>query len=121
MNTNTSVDNRQPLNDAQLDALFARAVASQAELADDNFTRMVVNRLPTERASEPARRIMPDLIGLVIGMIGVLLVTNPRQIFSSIVAALPQSIVISPASVLIMATAMSACALFAWWAVEREG
>lgn len=119
MNTNTKSANKL-LSNAELDALFARAAASQPNLVDENFTKMVVNSLPAISSSKPAKRFLPDLIGFVIGVLCILSLADPRQIIHSIGAALPETIVISPFSVLTIAAAISAGALFAWWSVERE-
>lgn len=109
------------LSDAQLDALFARAAATQPNLVDENFTKTVVNRLPAIVSKKPARQFMPDLVGFAMGVICILLIADPRQIINSIGAALPETIIISPFSVLAMAAAMGAGAFFAWWSVERDG
>lgn len=114
-------DSKQALTDEQLEALFARAAAVQPELVDDNFTKVVLNSLPRiSRTAKPARQLLTDLIGFVIGLVCMFVVVNPAQLVNKISASLPTSVIISSTNILLLAAVMSGVAMFAWWAVERD-
>ncbi|MEM7360359.1 MAG: hypothetical protein AAF431_14780 [Pseudomonadota bacterium] len=106
--------------DQQLDQLFARAVQTEPVLSDDNFTKVVLNRLPAKPKRRDHKRYFPDLLGLMIGLLVASLVIEPAQLMQKILAYVPETIVISPANVLSLAMGLSAMALLAWWTVERN-
>ena len=125
MTTNTlnnSIIN-SPGTDSLLDQLFAsgRSVGNRdLGLDDDNFTKLVVNRLPAKTSRARAKRYYPDLIGLVLGLVATLLVIDPTQIVNSALSLLPSNISISLTSMLMASLAFSCLAYIAWWSVERS-
>lgn len=112
---------QQSISKLSLDQLFAHAAASEANLTDDNFTKIVLNSLPTKVRRTDYRRYFADFVGLTIGLIVAVLVVEPVQLVNEILALIPQSIVISPLNVLTLTAGLSATAVAAWWSVEKNG
>lgn len=102
-----------------LDSLFARARADQPDLVDDNFTKMVVNRLPDNPRRASHTQHYFDLIGLFVGLVVTFLVIEPAQIVSSLLSLLPNNITVSLSSMLMVSVLFSSLALAAWWKIER--
>jgi len=103
-----------------LDSLFAQGRSEQAELCDDNFTKMVINYLPKNPSRVAKSRNYFDLIGLSIGLLITYLVVEPAQITASVFALLPSNVSISLTSMLLVSAVLSSLALAAWWGVERD-
>jgi hypothetical protein len=107
-----------------LDALFARARLAQPNLMDDNFTKLLVNKLPivnlAVRKETAKKGLSFDLIGAVIGLLMAYLFIDKTSLFNSLFGLIPESLVISP---LVMVGAVGAVVLssaVAWWAVEDD-
>ena len=125
MTTNTI--NNSSLNrsgtDSLLDRLFASARSESTQdlgLDDDNFTKLVINRLPVNPSRAQAKRYYPDLIGLLLGLMATFLVIEPTQIINGALSLVPSNISISLTSMLMASLAFSCLACFAWWSVERS-
>ena len=103
-----------------LDTLFAEGRSRQPDLSDNNFTKMVINRLPLNPSRVASTRNYVDLIGLFVGLLITYLVVEPSQITASVFALLPDNVSISLSSMLLVSAAFCSLALAAWWGVERE-
>ena len=106
-----------------LDQLFAtgRTDASKdLRLDDDNFTKLVINRLPAKPSRVRAKKYYPDLIGLILGLVATFLVIDPSQIINKILLYIPNTISISLSSMMMASFAFSCLACVAWWSVERS-
>ncbi len=108
-------------NGAELDALFSQARAEQPALSDTNFTKVVVNRLPTDITRSQQRTLSFDLIAVVLALIGVYFFTQPLTLFTTLFNTLPGSVTLSPSVFLIALTTSLALSAGAWWAVEKKG
>jgi len=112
-------DSNQNFN--KLDALFAQARATEPVLMDENFTKVVLNSLPTNiNRRRDHRRYYPDFIGLMIGIVAVLMLIEPESLMAKVAALVPSSIVISAPNLIGLTLSLSALALVAWWSVERN-
>ncbi|MFT6408012.1 MAG: hypothetical protein ACJAQ6_001428 [Arenicella sp.] len=107
-----------------LDALFARARLAQPNLMDDNFTKLLVNKLPTlelgVRNQTAKKGLSFDLIGAVIGLLMAYLFIDKMSLLNSFVALIPESIVISPLVMVAVVGAVVLSSAVAWWAVEDD-
>ena len=117
-----SIKNRiDKASDNMLENLFAQARAEQTDYRDDNFTKIVLNGLPSKSHRVVRnKRTYTDLIGLTIGLVVTYLVVEPAQIFNGLVGLLPSNISISFMSMLIVSLSFSALALTALWSVESK-
>jgi len=118
------IDNTDFGGIADLDALFSQAHEQQPELTDENFTKVVINSLPTQVSRVgllrgQARGLSFDLFGLILGVVAVMLFIKPAQLVGSVLNYVPESVVVSPSSVSFVALALIGLSYGAWWAVEK--
>ena len=102
-----------------LERLFATARDSQPDFGGDNFTKIVLNRLPAHPVRARQKRFYPDIFGLLVGLLAAISVIKPTQIATKLVSLLPGTVSISLSSILVMSAVLSTLALIAWWSVER--
>ncbi len=103
-----------------IDALFLEARGSEPELCDENFTKVVVNRLPARPERMVQRAWVPDMVGIVVAIVAIFFLIEPAQLIENLQAQIPQSIVISLSNVLMVSGILVLAAMSAWWIVERE-
>jgi len=115
---NKNID--QNLSDAQLDRLFTKARCIEAEYCDDNFTKMVINQLPAKPHSVIRQQYLPEILGLVFGLIVTFLLIEPSQILQRMVALFPSNLIISPSNMLLVSVGLGLLTYLAWWYVERN-
>jgi len=118
------IDNTDFGGIADLDALFSQAHEQQPELTDENFTKVVINSLPTQVSRVgllrgQARGLSFDLFGLILGVVAVMLFIKPAQLVGSVLNYVPESVVVSPSSVSFVVLALMGLSYGAWWAVEK--
>lgn len=107
-----------------LDQLFGAARTRAPELYDDNFTKMVINSLPTEPQrnllSQRANRsgISFDLLGLFIGVLCAYMFVEMRTVLEFVLSFVPESLVISPMLVGAGLVTTILLSVTAWWTVE---
>ena len=106
-----------------LDALFASARSSEPEFLDDNFTKVVLNRLPrisSEGRSVKLRKSFSfDVIGALVGLLMAYFFVDQTAIMSSLLALVPESLVISPLHLIVGASAFMFASIAAWWTFEN--
>jgi hypothetical protein len=112
----TAESNRQQ----SLDQLFAGARLERAELADDNFTKIVMNRLPINPLRINKRGFLADAVGLLIGLLVAWRFFEPQIVASKWLSLFPSNISISLSNILLVSAALSLAAVMAWWSVERK-
>jgi len=114
--TTLNADN-DPLN-----ALFASARQAQPNLMDDNFTKTLMNSLPSinmvARKESERKGLSFDLIGAIVGLLMAYLFVDTSSLYNSIVGLIPESFVISPLLVVASVGVMALSSVVAWWAVE---
>ena len=103
-----------------LDQLFAEARLERAELVDDNFTKMVINRLPNNPLRINKRGFLADAIGLLVGLLVAWRFFEPQILVAKWLALFPSNISISLSNLLLVSAALSLAAVMAWWSVERR-
>ena len=103
-----------------LDQLFAQARLAQVELVDDNFTKMVMNRIPTKPLRFNKRRFLPDAIGLLVGLLVAWRFFEPQIVAAKWLSLFPSNVSISTSNMLLVSAALSLAAFIAWWSVERK-
>ena len=90
-----------PLND-----LFASARQMQPNLMDDNFTKLLMNSLPTislmARKESTKKGLSFDLIGAVIGLLMAYLFIDAGALYNSFINLMPESLVISISPLLLI-------------------
>ncbi len=110
-------------DDRTLDALFASARTSQPNLADDNFTKVVLNSLPRNPFAQERVNLRKsfsfDMIGALLGLLCVYFFVDLASVASALLNVVPESLVISPVHVVGFAAAFMVTAIGAWWTVEN--
>lgn len=105
-----------------LDALFSTARQMQPNLMDDNFTKRLLNDLPTvnlvERKKIAKKGLSFDLIGAVIGLLMAYLFIDRSFLQNSFLSLASDSIVVSPMLIITVIGAIGLSSAVAWWAVE---
>jgi len=99
--------------DADLDSLFAQARVEQPVLSDANFSKVIVNRLPSKVSRLEKRSFSFDVVGMILGLVAVFFFIEPTQIFSAVLSVVPVST---------LALGLLGCIGFsfgAWWVVEQ--
>ena len=125
MHGDSNIMNKQIIDTFEndtLDALFATARDTQPNLMNDNFTKTLMNSLPTirrvVRKDTSKKGLSFDLLGAMIGLLMAYLFIDKTSLLSSFVGLMPETLVISPVVVLFAIGAVGLSSLVAWWAVE---
>lgn len=109
--------------ESDLDALFANARSSQPELLDDNFTKVVLNSLLPRSSPQHSVKLRKsfsfDLVGALIGLLCAYLFVDQTAVMSSLLALVPESLVISPIHIIGGASAFMLTSVVAWWTYEN--
>lgn len=105
-----------------LNALFASARQTQPNLMDDNFTKSLMNSLPTinlmARKESAKKGLSFDLIGAIVGLLMAYLFIDAGSLYNSFINLMPESLVISPLLLIVSVGAIGLSSSIAWWAVE---
>ena len=147
MTKNTSHDDSgigEAMDFAELDRLFASARGSDESLRDDNFTKMVINKLPTKPERIDKTSLSFDLIGTVIGGLLAFFLIDFKSLFAILwnqgvssstevtgqllnsvsavnsVAAAPGGFSLSIGTILIAGLVTTVASLAAWLMVEKS-
>ncbi|NND81540.1 MAG: hypothetical protein HKN50_03855 [Gammaproteobacteria bacterium] len=117
---------KQQLDSNQLENLFAQAREQQTPLAGDEFTASVMRRLSADKRtailSTPRRAWRwLDAVGLGLGTAACFSFVQPTELLLWVSnALLPETVVISPLSILAATGTLGLLAISAWWATEGQ-
>lgn len=116
-------DSNVTQKESDLDSLFAAARLSQPALCDDNFTKMVINHLPKMASIHQNIKLRKsfsfDLVGALIGLLCAYFFVDQTTVMSSMLALVPESLVISPLYMVAGVSAFMLSSIAAWWAFEN--
>jgi len=116
-NETTQYADSDPLN-----ALFASARQMQPNLMDDNFTKSLMNSLPTINLvaqKESAKKGLSfDLIGAIIGLLMAYLFIDKDSLVNTFLGMVPETLVISPLLLIAAIGGVGLSSALAWWVVE---
>lgn len=105
-------------------AIFQRAQSQAPVLSDENFTKMVMNQLPSrpkrQRSKRTLLRWLPDSLGVLAGLGVMSLVVGPTQISNTLASLAPSAITLSSTSVIAVAAAFACLSVVAFWRVEQS-
>ncbi len=113
----------------ELDELFSQSRRSQPELLDAGFTASVMVKVETEatvhqsyQASSLAARssLAIDLLAGSVGLAAVVWMVDANEVLTRLVGLIPESIVISPVSVVATVASLSLLSIASWWAVDQR-
>ncbi len=118
MNSNTPhTDEFDPLA-----SLFAAARDNQPNLMDDNFTKVLMNSLPSinlvATKANAKKGLSFDLIGAILGIVVAYFFITGGAGVESLSFSMPDSIVLSPLVAIAAVGAVAISSVVAWWAVE---
>ena len=118
MNSNTPhTDEFDPLA-----SLFAAARDNQPNLMDDNFTKVLMNSLPSinlvATKANAKKGLSFDLIGAILGIVVAYFFITGGAGLESLSFSMPDSIVLSPLLAIAAVGAVAISSIVAWWAVE---
>ncbi len=109
-----------------LDALFSQTRAAEAgymgglsEDTSENFTKIVLNRLPSHVKRTHTRSILFDVIGLALGLIAAYWLFDITQLVQSLLLWVPESISITVANVASIFGAAIGVVCLGWWTAEK--
>lgn len=105
------------LND--LDALFSQARDDQPTLSESNFTKVVINSLPSNVSRIERRSLSFDLLGMVMGLVAVYFFIEPSQLLSAVLNVVPETLTLSATTLVAGLIGGLALSVGAWWAVEK--
>lgn len=120
MNTKTpDTDEFDPLAN-----LFAAARDTQPSLMDDNFTKVLINRLPSinlvATKANAKKGLSFDLMGAIFGIVLAYFFITRNAGLESLSISMPDSIVLSPLLAIAGLGAVAISGVIAWWAVEES-
>jgi len=105
-----------------LASLFASARECQPNLMDDNFTKSLMNSLPSinlvQQRETTKKGLSFDLLGAMIGIMVAYLFIDKTALFDSMPSLMPSSLVVSPLMMIIAIGSIALSSIVAWWAVE---
>jgi len=117
---NTKTPHTDPID--PLASLFAAARENQPVLMDDNFTKVLMNSLPSinlvETKENAKKGLSFDLIGAILGIVLAYFFITRNSGVESLSFSMPDSIVLSPLLMIAAIGAVAISSLVAWWAVE---
>ncbi len=102
-----------------LDTLFSQARASEPNLLDENFTKVVVNGLPNKLKRNNANSILFDMIGLMLGVIAAYWFFDFSQLTGFALSFIPESLSITVSHVVSVFVSTLAIAFAGWWTAEK--
>ena len=123
-----NTDNQTTHSNDPLEQLFAQVRSHEPELDGGNFTKVVINRLPTKpkwSAKSTKKQYYVDGLGFLLGLLACALVIQPHAFIAKVIASflavtsIP-SITISPLTILMAVSVTTLLAFIAWWTVERD-
>lgn len=108
---------------SDLDALFAENRDNQPNLVDDNFTKVVINRLPLAPKRSTSRPLMFDLVGLIIGVMAAYMFFDVGHFAQNALSIIPESFSLTVANLASLSSVVVIGAigvsLLGWWTVEK--
>ncbi len=102
-----------------LDALLEQTRVMQPTLIDDNFTKVVVNRLPVNVKRGKASSTMFDFVGLILGLVAAFLFFDSAAFIQNAISIIPASLTLTIANITVAITALFAFAWAGWWTAEK--
>ena len=102
-----------------LDALLEQTRVMQPTLIDDNFTKVVVNRLPVNVKRGKANSKMFDAIGLILGLIAAFLFFDSAAFIHNALSVIPESLTLTVTNLTFGISALFVFAWGAWWTAEK--
>lgn len=118
--SNETMNNNQLDNFDDLDALFAQVREDEPVLDGENFSKVVVNQLPTKVRRTSPRNVLSDFLALSLGLLLAYNWIDFASLYQRFEALLPTSGTINLVSVLMLAASFSLVAAASWWIVERN-
>ena len=119
MNTNES--------NIELERLFLQARESEPSLCDAQFTASVLNGLaspaplaPLTLNAKPRGSWLMDVVAAGLGFAAVSYFVDLQKVYAFIVHLVPESVVISPMTVLAAMVAVTTVSVASWWAIEQR-
>ncbi len=109
----------QVLQATELDALFMRARASEPDLSDSNFTKLVINSLPAQVERSQQHAWLPDVVGIFVALFAIMMLVDPSTLLQKIPSGLPSNIIISVPNLVTVSLLMMVTSLIGWWVVEK--
>jgi len=123
LDINTTSEVNEALNSPdeflELDALFSKARQDRPVLADENFTKFVVNSLPSKATRRPERGFSFDIIGVCLGMILAYFYFDVSQLLSKLINIVPETITLSLMHAIVAIGSVTVMSVAAWWTVEK--
>lgn len=104
----------------ELDALFSKARESQPVLADENFSKVLANSLPSKPVPRRNRAISFDVIGALVGLFLTYLLFDLSQVVRDVLNFIPETLTLSPMHLLVALALISGMSVLAWWTVENS-
>lgn len=118
-----AADSLQDAMFADVDKLFSQSRSNEPIIADDNFTKIVVNSLPARVKRSQSRSYLFDILGLILGVFAAYLFFDLGQFTQSALAIIPESLSLTLASavanLVILFGAAIAISVVGWWAAEK--
>ncbi len=106
-----------------LDALFAENREHQLSLVDDNFTKIVINRLPASPKRSTSRPLLFDAVGLIIGLMAAYVFFDAGHFAENALSVIPESLSFTVANLAVLSGVALISAigvsLLGWWTVEK--
>ena len=112
-------NSNQTSRDDAIEKLFAHLREDEPQLVDSNFTKVVVNTLPSKLSRAKKRSMMFDLLGLLCGLVGVYWFFDGAQIVQTSLQFIPESLSITVGDVVTFFIAAICMACLGWWTAEK--
>lgn len=111
------------LSFSDLDALFSESRDHQPSLSDENFTKVVLNRLPVNPKRSESRPFLFDAAGLLIGFIAAYFFFDlghfTAQFTQGALSIVPESLSLTVANLATLFGAGVGITVLGWWTAEK--
>ena len=115
-------------NNTDLEQLFVQARESEPLFCDPQFTEGVLSGLaathavpmPLELSSKRRGSWLMDIVTAGIGFAAVSYVVDLQQVYAFIINLVPESVVISPMTLIAAMVGMTTVSIASWWAIEQR-
>ena len=112
--------NQTTANTLELESLFQQAAATEPDLTDSNFTKIVLNRLPARSEVQERRNWLPDAIGIFVSVFAIGMLADPAELIAMIPSELPTNAALSVPDIVVAAGTLMVASLLGWYIVERD-
>jgi len=103
-----------------LEALFHQANQAAPDLTDSNFTKVVLNQLPSKvrRVTQP--QWVPDAVGIFVALFAIWMLADPTEYLGRVLDVITANSLLSLPTLILVSSGLLVTSFLGWLFVERS-